>query len=241
MLGVLFMCLSTIGAVTGNVITLHLIQSGTFPGIMNIFLARGLCLLLVQFVLSRYFGSNLLDDLKSADPKLMALRVLIPIVAYSAQLNSLNFIPVTIFTVIFSTNPFITTIIASCTLGTKVSRVEIVAMVICFACVMLIVATKNDSSSVSEQASVFGPVIGMALAFAPTTAYSVNGLLAFKMRPLHFSVQLFYVALGLVLVPCVYSLGQLLIQGSTDLLSIDYSQLGFLAVIGVGMCFENLF
>ena len=84
MLGVLFMCLSTVGAVTSNTVTLHLMQSGSFPGVLNIFFARGLFLLLVQFALSRYFGSKLFDDLKRADPKLMALRVLIPILAYSA-------------------------------------------------------------------------------------------------------------------------------------------------------------
>ena len=84
MLGVLFMCLSTIGAVTSNTVILHLMHSGSFPGVQNIFFARGLFLLLVQFVLSHYFGSKLLNDLKRADPKLMALRVLIPILAYSA-------------------------------------------------------------------------------------------------------------------------------------------------------------
>ena len=84
MLGVLFMCLSTAGAVTSNTITLHLMQSGSFPGVKNIFFARGVFLLLVQFALSRYFGSKLFDDLKRADPKLMALRVLVPVISYSA-------------------------------------------------------------------------------------------------------------------------------------------------------------
>ena len=105
----------------------------------------------------------------------------------------------------------------------------------------MIVSEKNDSTSASQTASAFGPLIGMALAFAPATAYSVNGLLAFKMRPLHFTVQLFAVALCLTIFPCIIAAFELLAQGSTEFLQFDHSQLGFLVIIGIGMCFENLF
>ena len=115
----------------------------------------------------------------------------------------------TIFTVIFSTNPFITTILASFLFGTKVSRIEIAGMIVCFACVVLVISAKtgSDPSSETQMTSVLGPLLGMTLAFAPATAYSINGLLAYSMRPLHFTIQLFYVALCMVLVSSCIGLG----------------------------------
>ena len=171
----------------------------------------------------------------------MAMRLIVPLVAYVAQLTSLKYIPITTFTVIFSTNPFITTLLASCFFSLTVSPIEIVAMIVCFACVVTVVSAKGDTTEAIETTSLLEPLFGMVLAFAPAIAYSIQGLLAYKMRPLHFTVQLFYVALGFILVSICTSIFQLLFQGTTDFLHLDNEQLGFLIIIAFGMCFENLF
>ena len=121
----------------------------------------------------------------------MALRMLAPIIGFICQITSLKYISVGIFTVIYSMNPFITTILASIILGTKISRIEIMAMVISFIGVIVVVTSKTNEepqSSTSGATTLYATLTGLALAFGPTLAFSANGLLAYSLRPLHFTV-----------------------------------------------------
>ena len=105
---------------------------------------------------------------------------------------SLRYISVAIFTVIFSTNPFITTIFASIVHGTKISRIEIIGMIISFFGVILVVTSKaSEYSQISASeptTTLYATMIGLGLAIPPTLAFSANGLLAYSLRPLHFTV-----------------------------------------------------
>ena len=107
-------------------------------------------------------------------------------------MTSLKYISVATFTVIFSTNPFITTIFASIVHGTKISRIEIVGMIISFVGVIVVVSSKTNgdpqSSASGTTATLYATMTGLGLAIAPTLAFSANGLLAYSLRPLHFTV-----------------------------------------------------
>ena len=163
----------------------------------------------------------------------MALRTLAPIIGFICQMTSLKYISVGTFTVIFSTNPFITTIFASIIHGTKISRIEIMAMVISFIGVIVVVSDKsNEETQSSGATTLYATLTGLALAFAPTLAFCANGLLAYSLRPLHFTVQLFYLALASVLFASFCGLGQLLVQGRTLFLQLNLNQ--FQLLLGLG-------
>lgn len=90
-------------------------------------------------------------------------------------------------------------------------------------------------------ATLTATLIGSGFAFVPAASYSVNGLLAYSLRPLHFTVQLFYAALGMILIAVLFGLGELLLQGRTQFLQLDAYQITLLFFACCFVCGENVF
>ena len=83
-------------------------------------------------------------------------------------------------------------------------------MVISFVGVIVVVSSKASADPhnlVSDGSSaLLAPFIGGVFAFVPAHVYSINGLLAFSLRPLHFTVQLFHVALAMLIISSLLGL-----------------------------------
>ena len=82
MLGIIFMCISTLCAVLTSSISSHLMHTGSDPGILNFIFFRMLPVFLFSLVLSHCMGVRLISDLKGVKPSLMVPRVLAPILGF---------------------------------------------------------------------------------------------------------------------------------------------------------------
>ena len=227
------MCTSQACVVVTSSISSHLSSSGSNPGIHNILFMRAIPMVIFNLVLSQIIGARLITDLKGVNPCMMGPRIVFPAFAFMCLVKSLTYIPVSTFTVIFATNPFITTILASLIYRIRISRVEIAAMVICFTCVIFVVTGKpSDPQSDVATSTTQSTLIGVGLAFVPALNYSTSGLLSFSLRPLHFTVQLFYLGLFAATLSICLGIGELLVHGRTLFLHLDSTQYFLLSVLG---------
>ena len=96
-------------------------------------------------------------------------------------------------TVIYQTFPFWASLFAYFLLKEKVTKIELLAMAICFgAVVAMIVSTDSSGSSVDSNgastSSQSSALIGFGCAFVFSLAMALNGTLARKASSVHFSV-----------------------------------------------------
>ena len=72
------------------------------------------------------------------------VRLIAPSFNFFCTLLALNYLPISIYTVIFQTNPFLISLAAYVFLNSQICRGELIAMVICFAAVIAICLDKSS-------------------------------------------------------------------------------------------------
>lgn len=151
------------GAALVNVVSSCLTQtilsapmsSGEVPSIPDVLFFRSFPTLLFQFLLSRFFAKPLfsLKGVRSGDRAIFFARIIVPNLTFVCACYALKQVEVSTYTVIFQTNPFLTSIGAYCFLKTVISKTDVTAMVACFLAVICIVVNKSSSPASSIQDS----------------------------------------------------------------------------------------
>lgn len=126
---------------------------------------------------------------------LYLVRLLCPSLTFIFTCFSLGHLQVSIYTVIFQTNPFLVSLMMLCIMGISISRSELAAMAICFAAVIFIATNKSEPEAEGlASVSSTGNIIGMVFALLAATSNGFVCVVVAKCQNIDWTVQLFHVA-----------------------------------------------
>ena len=141
------------------------------------------------------------------------VRLIAPSFNFFCTLLALNYLPISIYTVIFQTNPFLISLAAYVFLNSQICRGELIAMVICFAAVIAICLDKssddgNNSTLSPEDSST--KFVGVLFSFLAALCFTFINITVSKLANIHWTVQIFQVSFCGLMLFAFHSLFQLI-------------------------------
>jgi len=125
------------------------------------------------------------------------------------QMSSLAYLPLSLFMVIYQTMPLLASLMAFVLFGTRIRPLELCAMISCFTAVVVIIFNSKvdpvdesvDPALCENSLHLF---IGVVMATLTTIVSAINGVSSTLLMNLHYSKQLFYVAMFGIVALIVY-------------------------------------
>lgn len=125
-------------------------------------------------------------------------RLVLPCLTFFLTCQALEHLQVSIYTVIFQTNPFIVSLLAYVFFSSKIGKSELLAMGACFVAIIFIAKSKSNPQAASSEADDSGNIfLGMVFAILAAICFAIVSLLISRIAQVHFTVQLSHSA-GLV-------------------------------------------
>jgi len=119
------------------------------------------------------------------------VRALIPTVGFYCWVTGIALVPVSTWIVVLQTYPFIASILACFFIGAVITRVEIFAMLLCFAGILvsaLSAPTPTQVEGVETSAATNVCTAGLIFALVAATANASNSVLAAGLKNIHYTV-----------------------------------------------------
>ena len=168
------------------------------------------------------------------------IRLIAPSLNFFCTLLALNYLPISIYTVIFQTNPFLISLAAYFFLSSQICRTELIAMVICFAAVLAICMDKSSDdvsdSTLSPQDSS-AKLVGVLFSFLAALCFTFINITVSKLANIHWTVQIFQVSFCGLMIFAFHSLFQLMSFGKASVTQLELSQIAEMTLMGVSDMF----
>ena len=143
----------------------------------------------------KVFGKHIFNDVPEGSFKFIGFRSILGLFGFISIIFSLNYLPLTIVSIVFNTTTFWTGILAYCILKDKVTKREIIFMFGVFVGVVLISLAKhvevpNDSHSNKISSGKF--TIGVLAVLYTAWSFGGISILTHKLKDVHFSLIMFH-------------------------------------------------
>lgn len=118
---------------------------------------------------------------------------------------ALQYLPMGIYQIIYNTTPFWVSLLAFLTLGERMRKIELIAMVFSFTLIILLFISRQSALLVQSS----NMWVGLALASTSAVCASISAVATRKMQQTHFSILLLHYAIF----SCVLTGFILLVEG----------------------------
>jgi len=146
--------------------------------------------------------------------KTLIARALIGQVGFILFTICLALLPLSLQMIMFQTNPFWASILAYFMNGESISRIEYIAMIVCFGSVLGIALSKPPSAADAEDEGSSTRLEGIIIAFILAWALALSGVINRTLKNVHFAVLLFYHGCIGLIMALLFIFGEKLITGN---------------------------
>mmetsp|Transcript_19686 Transcript_19686/g.14133 ORF Transcript_19686/g.14133 Transcript_19686/m.14133 type:complete len:130 (-) Transcript_19686:602-991(-) len=116
--------------------------TAVFPvSIAEILFVRGFISIIFYGLITRVYGQNISSRTSRRNLKWLLLRAICPVIVLASAVIALQHIPIFIYSVLFQTLPFWSSIFGYFLVGESISSAEVIGIVICFSTIVTLATT----------------------------------------------------------------------------------------------------
>lgn len=183
-------------------------------------LVRSFFTMTLSFLILSRIMKYKVSDVATDQRKVLLARCLVGSVAFLTSAIGTNLLPLSILTLIMSTNPFLTAALQYFWIGARVSNFDLFAMVGSILGIVIMSVSSSTSSKNDESSSSY--ILGLAMATLATVCMSFIYVSTSSMKTVHYLLIAFWLGLTTTIV-------------CTGAATISYFTQGRLPFAGVGL------